>query len=123
MQPPVALLTGTAVVSLMLQPRAIAQVPICSPPSSPDNLRARDCFPHFGWTNQGNWLRLDACSLHVTPNKVEFIYLLDGAPVRGWTNCQDKGWIISNHYIPARSPAALSMLEFICQSRRTTSSR
>lgn len=119
MKPPIALLTSTVLVSLVAQPSAIAQVLACPPPSSPDYARTRDCFPRFGRTNQGSCLRLDACSLNVTSTGVEFIYLLDGAPVQGWTNCQTNGWFVRNRYIPASSPAAVSMLDFICQSRRT----
>ncbi len=120
MQPPMPLFLSTALVSLIAQPSAIAQVLTCRPPALPDQADARDCFPRFGRTTQGNCLRLDACSLHITPNRVEFIYLLDGAPVRGWTNCLDHGWIVGSRYIPASSSAARSMLDYICRSRQTT---
>lgn len=120
MQPPMPLFIGTALASLIVQSSAIAQVLACHPPALPDQADARDCFPRFGRTNQGNCLRLDACSLHITSNRVEFIYLLDGQPVRGWTNCLDPGWIVDRRYIPASSPAARSMLDYICRSRQTT---
>lgn len=122
MKPPMTLLISTILVSLVMQRSAVAQRLACRSPFSPVNAAARDCFPRFGQTTQGNCLRLDACSLHATLNGVEFIYLLDGEPVRGWTNCLDRGWLVNNRYIPASSVAARSMLDYIC-SQRTSNFR
>ncbi len=117
MKPPIPLLISTALISAIVQGRAIAQVLACRSPISSVNTSTRDCFPRFGKTNQGTYLRLDACSLNGTGNGMEFIYLLDGNPVRGWTNCLDRGWLVGDRYVPAGSAAAISMLNFICSQR------
>ncbi|MGQ9869406.1 hypothetical protein [Leptodesmis sp.] len=77
------LFLSMALVSLIAQPSAIAQVLTCRPPALPDQADARDCFPRFGRTTQGSCLRLDACSLHITPNRVELSACLTVPPCEG----------------------------------------